>query len=371
MSTQQKAALGWPPGSGSKTTEIQGNSSAVSAKSAKQASSPTLSRDHSLIGTSADKVDDTVRRLFRGSNRTLAVDLIAIFGEMRCWWPLTVRQAYYQCVGQGKLSNRLSEYRRVSAVLTELRRESLIPWHAVADRTRKTTAKRGEPNVMDWLMGELRSIFNPEYYGRCYIQNQAVYIEVLVEKDALASIAESAVWPYCTRLNVTRGHPSASMQNEIAERLDKAMMLGKRPLLLHFGDLDPSGVAIPRALQAKLLEHHGLDVEVRRVALTPGQVAAMGLPESLDAAKQADPNYPAWEREYGDMKPVELDAMHPEALQHLIREALEGVYDMSEFGLQQQREREDRQLIERIRHGVQDYCINVWPDYFEEGRRHG
>ncbi len=321
-----------------------------------------------FVGTSADK-NDPIRRLFRGNNRALAADLISVFGEMRRWWPLTVRQAYYQCVGHGKLSNRLSEYRRVSAVLTELRRESLIPWHAVADRTRTTTEKRGEPNVTDWLWGELRAIFNPEYYGRCYIQNQDVYVEVLVEKDALASIAESAVWPYCTRLNVTRGHPSASMQNAIAERLDKAMMLGKRPLLLHYGDLDPSGVAIPRALQAKLREHHGLDIEVRRVALTPSQVASLGLPESLDAAKQVDPNYPAWEREYGDMKPVELDAMHPEALQRLIREALEGVYDMSEFGLQQQREGEDRELIARIRHSVQDYCIAAWPDFFREAAR--
>lgn len=328
----------------------------------KGAPAPLVSR---LVCTSTDNADATIRALFRGRNRELARDLVAIFEDMREWWPLTVRQAYYQCVAGGKLSNRLSEYRRVSAVLTELRRESLVPWYAVADRTRTTTEKRGVPDVGAWLRDHWEGVFEPAYYGRCYIQEQAVYAEVLVEKDALARIATDAVYPYCTRLNVTRGHPSASMQNAIAERLDKAVMLGKRPILLHFGDLDPSGIAIPKALQAKLYEHHGLDVEVRRVALLPEQVEALALPESLDAAKRQDPNYAAWVREYGrDMKPVELDAMHPADLERLMRAALEGVYDMSEFQAQRQREIEDRAVIASIRRGVQDYCAQTWPQYF-------
>lgn len=320
-----------------------------------------------LIDTSPDKALEEIKRLFRGENRTIAPALLAIFAEMRQWWPLTVRQAFYQAVARLILSNCDKEYRRVSSILTELRRENLLPWHAVADRTRKTTEKRGNPDVSGWLQGEIQSFLNPNYYGRCYIQDQEVYTEVLIEKDALASIAERAVWPYCTRLNVTRGHPSASMQNAIAERLDKAIMLGKQPILLHFGDLDPSGVAIPKSLQKKLYEHHGLDVEVRRVALLPEQVAAYNLPESLDAAKKADNNYPAWVREYGaEMKPVELDAMHPEALQKLIRGALESVYDMSEFDAQKAKEEEDRQEIRRIKNAVEDFCASNWPQYFGE-----
>ena len=206
---------------------------------------------------------------------------------------------------------------------------------------------------------------DPACYGRCYIQNQETYVEVLVEKDALASITEDAVYPYCTRLSVTRGHPSASMVSDIAERLDKAIMKGKTPILLHFGDLDPSGIAIPKALQSALLEHHGLDVEVRRVALLPEQVNTLGLPPSLDAAKVQDPNYGAWLRTYGPgMKPVELDAMHPEALQKLITGALESIYDMSEFAEQKKQEQRDRAEIRRIRHATQDFLSREFPEYF-------
>ena len=320
-----------------------------------------------LVCTSTNNADEEIRRLFRGSNRTLAASLIEIADSLREYWPLTVRQLFYQAVAQAILSNCLKEYRRVSAVLTELRREDLLPWHAIADRTRRTVDKRGEPDVSEYLRRQFSGVFTPYGFGRCYIQNQPVYVEVSVEKDALASIATSAIYPYCTRLNVTRGHPSASMQNSMAERFDRAIQRGKQPILLHFGDLDPSGVAIPKALQSKLYEHHGLDVDVRRVALTPEQVSAFSLPESLDAAKRQDPNYPAWLREFGSaMKPVELDALHPAMFERLITETLESIYDMSEFHAQKEQEKRDRAEIQKIQHSVQDYLARTFPQYFRD-----
>lgn len=317
------------------------------------------------VGTSPDN-EEAISRLFRGRNRILAAHLLTICDELRDWWPLTVRQVYYQAVAQQFLGNKLAEYRRVSLVLTDLRRAEALPWASIRDGTRTTFDKRGDPEVSGWLRGELRGVFRPEYYGRCYIQDQAVYVECLVEKDALSSIASDAVYPFCTRLNVTRGHPSASMVNAISERLDDAMMKGKQPLLLHFGDLDPSGVQIPKSLQAALLDHHGLDIEVRRVALTPEQVERYGLPESLDAAKTQDPNYAAWRREFGNRKPVELDALHPAHLQTLITAALESVYDMSEFSEQVARENQDRGEIRRIRNATQDYLARQFPEYFAD-----
>jgi hypothetical protein len=315
----------------------------------------------SPISTSANNEID---RLFRGRNRELAVSLIGICDELRDWWPMTVRQVYYQAVAQQFIGNCLAEYRRVSAILADLRRNDLLPWYAIRDNTRTTYGKRGVSNVAEWLNDKLEYLFDPDGYGRCYIQDQAVYVEVLIEKDALSSIASDAVYPYCTRLNVTRGHPSASMVNDIAGRLDSAMMKGKEPLLLHFGDLDPSGVAIPRSLQKALLDHHGLSVEVRRVALTPEQVARHELPSSLDAAKKQDPNYNAWAHEYGILKPVELDALHPEKLSDLIAETLKGVYDMSEFSEQIAIEEAERLTIKQVRNKTHDFLRQTFPALF-------
>ncbi|MBW9265843.1 MAG: hypothetical protein K1563_07870 [Candidatus Thiodiazotropha sp. (ex. Lucinisca nassula)] len=303
--------------------------------------------------------------LFRGNNRAVAPALVNIINGLREYWPLTVRQVYYQAVAALILQNNLNEYRRVSKILTTLRREDIVPWHAIGDRTRRTIDKRGISDLQAFVQGQMESFLDPRYYHRCYIQEQSVYVEVLVEKDALAAIMEDAVWPYCTRLVVTRGHPSATQVNEIAERFDKAIMQARDPIILYFGDLDPSGVAIPRYLQESLYLHHNIDVDMRRIALQPEQAKAFNLPVSLDAAKTSDPNYSAWINRYGDQAPTELDALHPKDLTRLTEEALQSVYDMSEVDEQQQTEKMERDKLRLMRNRVQDFCVTEFPDVFK------
>ena len=307
-----------------------------------------------------------IQELFKGKNRELAAELNAIIGELRDYWPLTVRQTYYQAVSRLLIANKQSEYRKVSRLLTTLRRHDLLPWHAIEDRTRSTTVKRGMTNVGEYIQSEAQSFLNPDYYGRCYIQDQSVYVEVATEKDALSSIMSDAVWYFCTRLNIVRGQVSATMVNAMAERFDKAVMLGKRPVLLYLGDLDPSGVAIPKALVRNMEAWHSVEVELIRVALNPDQVATYSLPVSLDAAKQDDPNYKAWLAEYGRQAPVELDALHPRDLTAITTAALESVYDMSSVDAHKAKEREERELLKQMRARVQDFIAAEWPEVFHD-----
>jgi hypothetical protein len=307
-----------------------------------------------------------IQELFKGKNRELAAELIAIIGELRDYWPLTVRQTYYQAVSRLLIANKQSEYRKVSRLLTTLRRHDLLPWHAIEDRTRTTFGKRGMPNVGEYIQDAVQSFLDPDYYGRCYIQDQPVYVEVATEKDALSSIMSDAVWYFCTRLNIVRGQVSATMVNAMAERFDKAVMLGKRPVLLYLGDLDPSGVAIPKALIRNMEEWHSVEVELIRVALNPDQVTTYSLPVSLDAAKQDDPNYKAWLTEYGRQAPVELDALHPRDLTAITTAALESVYDMSSVDAHKAKEREERELLKQMRARVQDFIAAEWPEVFHD-----
>ncbi|MGB5834625.1 MAG: hypothetical protein WBG92_21925, partial [Thiohalocapsa sp.] len=129
-----------------------------------------------------------LNRLFKGANRGLSAALIEIINAMRDYWPLTVRQVYYQAVSRLLIANHLNEYRKVSRALTTLRRNDLVPWSAIEDRTRRTFDKRGQPNVIEFIEGQMGDFLNPDYYGRCYSQDQNVYIEVATEKYALSSI---------------------------------------------------------------------------------------------------------------------------------------------------------------------------------------
>lgn len=304
---------------------------------------------------------------FRSANKKLADELVKAVYDLRQYWPLTVRQAYYQMVARLVVDNNHAQYRRVSRVLKEMRMEDMVPWGAFEDRTRRTTDKRGWSNVQEWLQAQIDNFARPAWYGRCYVQKQDVYVEVASEKDALSTIMEEVVYPFCTRLNVGRGHVSTTMRQQMAVRFDKAVMRGQKPILLYFGDFDASGVAIPRSLQRLLAKEHGVEVDVRRVALLPEHIVTYNLPTDPEAAKPSDPNYKAWLRDYGPEQPmVELDALHPAQLETLLREALESTYDMQEFAAEQAIEREERRQIKEVRNGVLDYLTREHPHLFRE-----
>jgi hypothetical protein len=309
-----------------------------------------------------------IDRLFKGRNRNLAQSILTIAGELRDYWPLTARQVYYQAVARQLIPNNQKEYRRITKILVTLRRNNLLSWAAIEDNSRRTTAKRGTTGLAAYIDRQFSAFLRPEYYTRCLVRTQDIHVEVAVEKDALASIVENAIWPYCVRLSVLKGQASATMVHDMAERFSEAEMLGKRPVLVHLGDLDPSGVAIPKALVRSMRVHHGVNVELVRAGLNPDQVDSYRLPVSPDAAKGNDPNFPVWAEEYGaDHPPFELDALHPEELTKLAEDTLTGLFDMGEMAEQQRQEQDDRKIIRRIRLDVQEYLTTSWPGYFNLG----
>lgn len=310
--------------------------------------------------------DSDPLHMFRGNNKELAAALIKLTGDFRKYWPMTLRAFYYQAVAALIVENNQKQYRRVGDVLAKLRREGLVPWKAVEDKTRTTWDKRGVPNVAEYIEGQLDGFLDPHGYGRCYIQEQDVYVEVSVEKDAISTHVLNATWPYCTRVNVSRGQSSATLVNSMAERFDKAIMLGKEPILLHVGDLDPTGVQIPKSFQKAFSEHHYIEVDVRQIALTPEQCEQYDLPQSLDAAKADDPNIDRWYDEYGDQAPTEADALHPEQLKDVVSNALENVYDMTEVAEQKAEEAKERELLDEMRDEIIEHLSEAYPDEMQQ-----
>jgi hypothetical protein len=302
---------------------------------------------------------------FNKSRQHIAQGIIHVADDLREYWPLTVRQVFYQLVAALVIPNRHSEYRKVSEIGTKLRTLGALPWQAIEDRTRRTTDKRGLSDVREFIESEIRGFLKPEYYGRCYVQKQNTYVEVSTEKDALASIMEEETYSFCTRLNVVRGQVSATMVEQIATRMDKAVLRDQKPVLLHCGDLDPTGIAIPKAIQRDLFDRHGIECDVRMIALTPDQVKKYNLPLALDAIKPKDPNLDKWLREFGpDQSPVELDALRPNIIRQVVRDALMSCYDMDDFKQQKKIESQERDLLREMRSKTQDYLCEQYPEYF-------
>ena len=171
-------------------------------------------------------------------------------------------------------------------------------------------------------------------YSRRVAEGQPQYIEVWVEKDALAGVLEDVCDEYGVHLVVCRGYPSYSAIRDAMVRLSKWSKARKAEHgvfpkwsdihILYFGDFDPSGEDIPRSIGANLLEWFDFSPQISRCALLPEQVEEYDLPPA--PAKKTDARAAGFIERHGDVS-VELDALRPNILQGLVKGAISERWD--------------------------------------------
>jgi hypothetical protein len=179
---------------------------------------------------------------------------------------LTLRQLYYQFVARDLIPNRLQEYKRLGDIINDARLAGLIDWLAIVDRTRnlKDLAHWNDPpEIVDAVAEQFRID---------KWRTQPYRVEVWIEKDALVGVIEGV----CQDLDVPffscRGYTSQSEMWSAAQRLRKHAKGDQTPVILHFGDHDPSGCDMTRDIQDRLRMFIGKHLEVRRLALNMPQV---------------------------------------------------------------------------------------------------
>lgn len=285
-----------------------------------------------------------------------------VVNDLKPYWPLTLRQIYYQLVVKGLIVNRRSRYNMLSKLVKWMRIDERLSWNVLEDRSRTVTDKRGFENIENFIEQEKHYFLGG--YERCLVQGQDKYIEVWTEKDALLRIFKDVVRPYCMRAVVCRGYQSVTFIADYYSRAEKALMKGQEPVVLYFGDLDPSGVQMLEATIETLEDELELwGVEFKRLALNPEQVEFYNLPTDPTAAKSSDPRYQKYKGKYGDVA-VELDALHPKDLKNLIRKAIESEIDMDLFEEQEDQEEEDSEQIGVFRDRVIDAIDNIQEEMF-------
>lgn len=259
---------------------------------------------------------------------------------------MTLRQVYYQLVARYEYPNREQSYKRLSQVLTKARVAGLIDGDRIVDRTRRVARPYGFADLPTFLSAMRRS------YRRPRAQGQPEYVEVWVEKDALAGVFEPITYEYGVRLAVCRGYPSYSAIRDAAQRFTAAahrqppkdgwMSLYEECRLLYFGDFDPSGQDIPRCIRDNLAEWFGCRPEVELIALTPEQIEEHELPPA--PAKRSDARTEKFVARYGE-DTVELDALRPDVLREMIRVAIERYWDKPQHESVLAAESEEKQRL--------------------------
>ena len=231
---------------------------------------------------------------------------------------LIIRQIFYQFVARGWMENKLARYSALSWTITNGRDSGLIDWDAIEDRSRAIQRVTTWENPAEILADAAR------WYKEDLWATQPRYIEIWVEKDSLAGVFEAVHRDYRVPVYPHRGDDSTSMMRAAGVRLAEKIDQGSEPLILQFTDHDPTGLDMRRDVEERLARYARQPIEVRVLGLTRAQVNRLQPPPN--PAKEKDPRYKAYVAEHGPLC-WELDALSPDLLERLAREAIEDELD--------------------------------------------
>lgn len=254
---------------------------------------------------------------FRKKSRDLITVVNEVIDDYKAQgYTMTLRQLYYQLVSKNIIANEQKEYDNLGNLVSKGRLAGLIDWDAIEDRTR--TLRRVETwkkaaNAIGWYKRQFE-------YDRW--QDQDVYIEVWVEKEALAGVVQDI----CSELQLPwfacRGYVSQSEMYKAGKRLEEMAEEKERVIVLHLGDHDPSGIDMTRDNEDRI-ELFGRYIEnftLERIALNMDQIEENDLPPN--PAKLSDSRAKEYIAEHGESS-WELDALSPTQLSELIHSSVQ------------------------------------------------
>jgi hypothetical protein len=227
----------------------------------------------------------------------------AIYEIVAEYQPMTVRQVFYQLVTRGVIAKTEAEYKTtVCRLLVQMRRDGELPFDWIADNTRW----QRKPRTYGSLQAMLENC--QQTYRRALWDDQDAYVEVWLEKEALAGVLIDVTAKWDVPLMVTRGYPSVSFLHSAAEAIADE---SRAVYVYYFGDRDPSGVDIDRFVERELREYApNCDLTFKRVAVLRHQIKQYGL--QTRPTKKTDSRAHSF-----DGESVEVDAIAPDQLRDI------------------------------------------------------
>lgn len=236
---------------------------------------------------------------------------------------LTVRQLYYQLVARAIIENTERSYKRVTGIVNDAKLAGMMDWSAIEDRTR-AFIRRSAWSSPESILRSCAQSFHMDMW-----EGQPERVFVIVEKEALAGVLESACHDFDAPLLAARGYPSGTVLREFAVTdIAAALQDDQKVTIIHLGDHDPSGIDMTRDLRERVelfAEASRLELELVRIALTMDQIEDQRPPPN--PAKTTDARFKGYRRRYGEDS-WELDALQPSYLDELVRNAIDEHVDL-------------------------------------------
>jgi hypothetical protein len=257
----------------------------------------------------------------------------ALFDIVADMQPMTVRQVFYQATVQDIIEKTEAGYTKVQTDLVQMRRSGLLPYDWLADNTRW----QRKPRSFDGI--EQALAHTAKFYRKDLWVAADCYVEIWLEKDALAGVVVPVTASYDVPLMVARGYASLSFLHSAADYIGQ---LEVPTYVYHFGDYDPSGVNAAEKIEQTLREMApGAEIHFERIAVQPWQIEEWALPTR--PTKTSDTR----SKNFGDVS-VELDAIDPDRLRELVGDVIERHLPEHEFNILKAAEESERTIIRRL-----------------------
>ena len=256
--------------------------------------------------------------------------LLAIVAAMR---PMTVRQVFYQATVRGVVEKSEAGYAKVQTDLVQMRRSGALPYDWLADNTRWQRKPQTFGSIQEALEDTAR------FYRKSLWRDADAYVEVWLEKDALAGVVMPVTSLYDVPLMVARGYASLSFLHSAAEQISRLKVPAH---IYHLGDFDPSGVNAGEKIEETLRElAPDADITFTRLGVTPHQINVWNLPTRPTKATDSRA------KGFGAVS-VELDAIEPEILRALVQVAIEDHLPATQLEVLKAAEDSERDLLHAI-----------------------
>jgi len=250
----------------------------------------------------------------------------------------TLRTLFYRLVSLQIIPNTDQAYKQLSSTTVKARKEGRLPWDAFSDEGRlvlaEFTEKYQTPEQyvqlrIDLLKNASQNYSVPRWY------KQPHYVEVWIEKQALAATFSSFLRGRDVRIVVNRGYSGWSFLYENCMRLLDIKRIGNEIHILYFGDFDPSGDDMDDHLD-NALHYFGLgEIDFQRIAVTEEQIEEFNLPpmpknkETINKVNN-DTRKNGFIRKYGKLYIVELDALLaivPDEFKSIVQGSVDQFFD--------------------------------------------
>lgn len=281
--------------------------------------------------------------------------------------PMTVRQVFYQFLNDPPLkhaskpnsifANNKSDYKNLVDLVARARIAGLISMQDIIDETRPSNDFQAYRNSGDFISSQMQQFLNG--YWRNLQQSQPDHIEILAEKNTIINTVNQVAQEYCIPTTSLRGYSSIYPRYEMSQRYLRS---GKEKLIiLIISDFDPDGEEIAQSFARSMRDEFGIDdkdIHPVKVALTFEHIERFDLIPNMEA-KKSSAQYAKFFNRYGTDDVFEVEALRPEQLQALLKEAIDSVMDLDMFNQEIEQERQDAADIAARRETVLKFIKNT------------